>query len=225
MGQKVNPYGLRLGIINPWRSVWYAEKGYADNLHEDLKIREFFRTLSKRDGKDYGIADVHIQRFTRRINVNVFSSRPGMVYGQKGANLEEIRKRLLKHLGIPENDESRTVQINVKPVKKAELNATLVAQGIAAQLVKRTPFRRAMKQAINSALQAGCKGIKVRVSGRLGGADIARVETYKEGRVPLHTLRADIDYGFAEATTTFGQIGVKVWIYHGDVFKTSEREA
>jgi small subunit ribosomal protein S3 len=224
MGQKVNPYGLRLGIVSPWRSVWYSEKNYADNLLEDLKIRNFFRNLSKQDNKDYGVADVHVQRFTRRINVNVFTSRPGMIYGAKGANIDEIKKRLQKHLGIKSDDETRVINVNIKAVKKAELNSTLVAQNIAAQLIKRIPFRRAMKQAINGALQAGCKGIKIRVSGRLAGSDIARVESYKEGRVPLHTLRADIDYGTAESLTTFGQIGVKVWIYNGDVFKSDRKE-
>jgi len=224
MGQKVNPYGLRLGIVKPWKSIWYSEKEYADNLLEDIKIRRFFFNLSKYDGKDYGIADVHIQRFTKKININVFTSRPGMIFGTKGGNLDEIKKKLQKFLGIKENDESKEININIKAIRRAEVNASLVAQNIAAQLVKRVAFRRAMKQAINGALQAGCKGIKIRLSGRLAGAEISRVETYMEGQVPLHTLRADIDYGFAEALTTFGQIGVKVWIYHGDVFKSDSKE-
>jgi len=223
MGQKVNPIGLRLGIVNTWKSVWYNEKDYADNLLEDVRIRRFFKELSGKDGKDYGVADVHIQRFPTKINVNVLTSRPGMIYGQKGANIEEIKLRLKKMLKV--KDDSKTVNINIKPIKKAELNSTLVAQGIATQLEKRIPFRRAMKQAIQNALQAGCKGIKVRCGGRLAGAEIARVELYKEGRVPLHTLRADIDYGTAESITTFGKIGVKVWIYHGDVFKSDKNKA
>jgi small subunit ribosomal protein S3 len=222
MGQKVNPVGLRLGIVNTWKSVWYNEKDYADNLLEDVRIRRFFKELSVKDGKDYGIADVHIQRFPTKINVNVLTSRPGMIYGQKGANIEEVKLRLRKMLKF--KDDSKSVNINIKPIKKAELNSTLVAQGIAAQLEKRMPFRRAMKQAIQNALQAGCKGIKVRCGGRLAGAEIARVELYKEGRVPLHTLRADIDYGTAESITTFGKIGVKVWIYHGDVFKSDKNK-
>ena len=222
MGQKVNPIGLRLGIVNTWKSIWYNEKDYADNLLEDVRIRRFFKALSTQDNKDYGIADVNIQRFPTKININVLTSRPGMIYGQKGANIEEVKQRLKKMLKV--KDDSKSVNINIKPIKKAELNATLVAQGIASQLEKRIPFRRAMKQAIQNALQAGCKGIKIRCGGRLAGAEIARVELYKEGRVPLHTLRADIDYGTAESITTFGKIGVKVWIYHGDVFKSDKNK-
>ncbi len=211
MGQKVNPYGLRLGIVKNWKSIWYDEKDYAKNFLEDIKIRDFFPKLSLKDGKDYGIADIVIERFPAKININILTARPGMIYGPKGANIEEIKKQLEKML-------SKSVKINIKPIKKAELNAILVAQTITAQLEKRIPFRRAMKQAMTNALQAGAKGIKIRCSGRLAGAEIARVEAYQEGKVPLHTLRADIDYGAAEAKTTFGKIGVKVWIYHGDVF-------
>jgi small subunit ribosomal protein S3 len=211
MGQKVNPYGLRLGIVKNWKSIWYDEKDYAKNFLEDISIRNYFPKLASKDGKDYGIADIIIERFPTKININVLTARPGMIYGPKGANIEEVKKQLETMLG-------KSVKINIRPIKKAELNATLAAQNIAAQLEKRIPFRRAMKQAMTNALQAGAKGVKVRCGGRLAGAEIARVESYQEGKVPLHTLRADIDYGSAEANTTFGKIGVKVWIYHGDVF-------
>ncbi len=211
MGQKVNPIGLRLGIVKTWKSIWYDEKDYAKNFLEDITIRNFFTKLAKKDGKDYGIADVVIERFPTKININILTARPGMIYGPKGANIEEVKKQLEKML-------SKTIKINIKPVKKAELNSTLVAQNITAQLEKRIPFRRAMKQAMTNALQAGAKGIKIRCGGRLAGAEIARVEKYQDGKVPLHTLRADIDYGTSEAHTTFGKIGVKVWIYNGDIF-------
>jgi small subunit ribosomal protein S3 len=210
MGQKVNPYGLRVGVIKPWKSVWFDEKDYAKNFLEDQKLRRFFEALPGKDQKDYGIADIIIERFPTKINININTARPGMIYGTKGANIEKIKKKLEKIV-------NKTIKINIKPIKKAELNAKLAAENIAAQLVKRIPFRRAMKQAMANAFQAGAKGVKVRCSGRLAGAEIARVERYSEGRVPLHTLRADVDYGTAEAHTTFGKIGVKVWIYHGDV--------
>lgn len=219
MGQKVNPYGFRLGIIRKWKSVWYDKKDYADNFLEDQKIRKYFNDIALKTEKDYGISDIIIERFPTKININLFTSRPGMIYGAKGANVELIKKDIQKFV-------SKSIKINIKPVKKAELNATLIAKNIANQLLRRIAFRRAMKQAIQNAMQAGSQGIKISCKGRLAGAEMARTMTYKEGRVPLHTLRADIDYGFAESLTTFGKIGIKVWLYNGDVYreKTVEEE-
>jgi len=218
MGQKVNPYGLRLGIVTNWKSVWYDEKDYQANFLEDQKIRNFFKNLAKKNGKDYGISDIVIERFPTKVNVNIFSSRPGMIFGTKGSNVEIIKKELQKIV-------TKNVNINIKPVKRAEINAQLVAKDIANLLLRRMPLRRVAKQAISNAMQAGCKGIKIKASGRLGGAEMARIETYKEGRIPLHTLRANIEYGFAESPTTFGLIGIKVWIYKGDIFEKRNKKA
>ena len=207
MGQKIHPHGLRLGITSEWRSRWYADKQYADYLAEDIKIREF---LSK--GLDRaGIADVVIERTHDRVRVDIHTARPGIVIGRRGSEADRIRGQLEKLTG-------KQVQLNILEVKNIDANAQLVAQSIAEQLTNRVAFRRAMRKAIQGAMrQPQVKGIKILLSGRLGGAEMSRVERYHEGRVPLHTLRAEIDYGTAEAHTTFGRIGIKVWIYKGDV--------
>jgi len=206
VGQKIHPHGLRLGITSEWRSRWYADKQYADYLAEDIKIREF---LSK--GLDRaGIADVVIERTRDRVRVDIHTARPGIVIGRRGAEADRIRGRLEKLTG-------KQVQLNILEVKNPEIDAQLVAQGIAEQLGARVAFRRAMRKAQQTAMRSGAQGIKIKCSGRLGGAEMGRTERYHEGRVPLHTLRAEIDYGTYEARTTFGRIGVKVWIYKGDV--------
>lgn len=209
MGQKVNPVGLRLGIIRDWDSKWYGGKDYADLLHEDIRIRDF---LNKRLN-DSGISKIEIERAANRVNVTINTAKPGMVIGKGGTEVEALRLQLVKMT-------NKKVHININEVKRPELDAYLVAENIAQQLERRVSFRRAMKQAIQRTLRSGAKGIKTMVSGRLGGADIARSEGYSEGTVPLHTLRADIDYGFCEANTTYGKIGVKVWIYRGEVLPT-----
>jgi small subunit ribosomal protein S3 len=212
MGQKVNPVGLRVGIVRTWDSIWYDDKkGYARNLHEDLKIKNYVEKMHKKAG----ISAVRIERLADKINVNVHAARPGLLIGKKGADIETLKAALQKIA-------SKKIYINIVEVKKIEKNAQLVATQVAQQLEGRLPFRRAVKQAITGAMRSGALGIKVMVSGRLNGAEMARSETYKEGRIPLHTLRADIDYGFAEALTTFGLIGVKVWIYNGDVLSKRE---
>ncbi len=206
MGQKVHPLGLRLGIIRDWDGRWYAEKEYATFLHEDIKIRRYI----KKELYNSGIARVEIERAANRIKVTIHTARPGMVIGRGGTEVEKLRKKLEEMTG-------KQISLNIAEVKIPELNAQLVAENIALQLEKRTSFRRAMKQAINRAMRFGALGMKVACSGRLMGAEIARTEGYSEGKVPLHTLRADIDYGFAEANTTYGKIGVKVWINKGEV--------
>ncbi|MGE5529632.1 MAG: 30S ribosomal protein S3 [Patescibacteria group bacterium] len=206
MGQKVNPLGMRLGIIKDWDARWFAERDYADLLHEDLKIRQY---LKKRLYAS-GVAKVEIERAANRLKVTIHTARPGMVIGRGGTEVENIRKDLEKRSG-------RQVQLNIAEVKSPELNAQLVGENIAFQLERRVSFRRAMKQAIGRTMRLGAQGVKVSCSGRLGGAEIARREVYSEGKVPLHTLRADIDFGVAEAKTTYGKIGVKVWIYKGEV--------
>lgn len=212
MGQKVHPVGLRVGIIRDWDSKWFGGKDYADLLHEDIKIREY---LQKRL-KDAALSRVEIERAANRVNVSIHTAKPGMVIGKGGKEVEAIRQELAKLTG-------KKVHINIIEVKNPELDATLVAENIAQQLERRISFRRAMKQAIQRSLRAGAKGIRTQVSGRLDGKDIARSEGYNEGTVPLHTLRADIDYGFAEAHTTYGRIGVKVWIYRGEVLPTKNK--
>jgi len=216
VGQKVHPLGLRLGIIKDWEARWFAERDYADLLHEDLKIR---RTLKKRLYAS-GVAKIEIERAANRVKVTIHTARPGMVIGRGGTEVENIRRDLEKMTG-------KQVQLNIAEVKTPELNAQLVAENIAFQLERRVSFRRAMKQAISRAIRLGAQGIKVACSGRLAGAEIARTEHYSEGKVPLHTLRADIDFGLAEAKTTYGKIGVKVWIYKGEVLpqkKTAKAE-
>lgn len=212
MGQKVNPNGLRVGIIRDWESRWFAGKDYADLLHEDIKIREY---ISKRLS-DAAVSKIEIERAANRVNIAIHTAKPGMVIGKGGTEVEALRKALNELSG-------KRVHINIMEVKKADIDAKLVAENIAKQLENRVSFRRAQKQAIQRAMRAGAKGIRTMVSGRLGGADIARSEHYSEGTVPLHTLRADIDYGTAEGDTTFGKLGVKVWIYRGEVLPTKKR--
>jgi len=206
VGQKVNPNGFRLGVIRTWDSKWYKEKGYAKWLHEDIKIREYvFEKL-----KSSGISRVEIERAANKCKVNVHTARPGIVIGKKGAGIEGLKKDLQKYT---ENE----VFLNIHEVRKAETDAQLVAENVAQQLERRVAFRRAMKKSMQTAMKFGAKGIRVSCSGRLGGAEMARYEWYRDGRVPLHTLRADIDYGFSEAKTTYGVIGVKVWVFKGEV--------
>jgi len=214
VGQKVNPYGFRLGITTDWKSRWFSEKDYRRYLHEDIEIRRYL----KRNLTHAGISRVEIERTRDRVRVDIHTARPGVVIGRRGAEADRIRADLDKITG-------KQVTLNILEVKGAEQDAQLVAQGVAEQLASRVSFRRAMRRAVNSAMKAGAKGIRVQCAGRLGGAEMARSEGYREGRVPLHTLRADIDYGLAEARTTFGQIGVKVWIYRGDVLPSREEEA
>ncbi|AST94049.1 MULTISPECIES: 30S ribosomal protein S3 [Sutcliffiella] len=211
MGQKVNPVGLRVGIIRDWESKWYAGKDYANLLHEDIKVREY---ITKRLS-DASVSKVEIERAANRLNITVHTAKPGMVIGKGGTEVEALRKALNQLTG-------KRVHINIMEVKRADLDAKLVADNIARQLENRVSFRRAQKQSIQRAMRAGAKGIRTMVSGRLGGADIARSEQYSEGTVPLHTLRADIDYGTAEADTTYGKLGVKVWIYRGEVLPTKK---
>ncbi|MEL3908469.1 MAG: 30S ribosomal protein S3 [Treponemataceae bacterium] len=216
MGQKVNPVGLRLGVNKTWSSHWYADpKRYPELLHEDLKIRKLIRNMP--ETKNAEISEVEIIRHPQRITVIVHTARPGVVIGVKGANIEKISQVLQKKL-------IKKIQIKVKEVKRPELNASLVAQNVARQLEGRSAFRRVLKQAISNTMRSGGEGIKIRISGRLGGADMSRTEEMKEGRIPLHTLRADIDYGFDEANTTYGKIGVKVWLYTGLKFTNETRE-
>jgi small subunit ribosomal protein S3 len=206
MGQKTHPTGFRLGIIKTWSSRWYEEKNYAKWLHEDIHLREY---VKKKLGQA-GISKVEIERAANKVKVNVHTARPGIVIGKRGAGIESIKKELQ---GFTQNE----VFLNIVEVRKAETDAQLVAENITTQLERRIAFRRAMKKAIQTAQKFGAKGIRVACSGRLGGAEMARYEWYREGRVPLHTLRADIDYGFAEAKTTYGKIGCKVWIFRGEV--------
>ena len=216
MGQKVNPIGLRLGINKTWQSRWYADpREYADLLHEDLRIRKMVLALPECNNAD--IAEVEIVRHPQRVTIVIHTARPGAIIGTKGANIEKIGAEIQKKL-------TKKVQIKIKEIKRAEVNASLVAQNIARQLVNRASFRKALKQSSSNAMKGGAQGIKIRLSGRLGGAEMSRTEEYKEGRVPLHTLRADIDYGFAEAHTTFGKIGVKVWVYNGMMYGRDQNE-
>ena len=214
MGQKTNPKGLRLGINRTWDSRWFTTKDYAKWLSEDIKIRKY---IKKRLYKA-GVAKIEIERASGKATVNIFTARPGMVIGRKGSEVDMLRDEL-KHLA------GKEIQINIKDVKKPELNAQLVAEHIAMQLEQRVSFRRAMKKTLASAMRMGAKGIKVKTSGRLGGAEMSRTEGYHEGRVPLHTLRADIYYATATAHTTFGCVGVKVWIYRGEVFPKDFKRA
>ncbi|MFZ5451736.1 MAG: 30S ribosomal protein S3 [Thermodesulfobacteriota bacterium] len=214
MGQKVHPIGFRLGIYRKWDSIWFARKDYSSLVLEDRRIREFIR--ADRELKGSGIAGLDIKRAANKVTIKIHTSRPGMVIGQKGKKIEDLRRRLQKVVG-------RELIIDVQEVRKPEINAQLVAENIAQQLERRVSFRRAMKKSVGQALKFGAKGIKIRCKGRLAGAEIARQEWYREGRVPLHTLRAFIDYGFAEARTTYGVIGVKTWIFHGEVLSAEER--
>jgi small subunit ribosomal protein S3 len=205
VGQKVHPYGFRIGFNKTWRSRWYAEKKYAELLHEDLKLR---RELKQRLGHA-GVSAIEIERAANKLKVNILTSRPGIIIGRKGVEVDRLKDEIRKRT-------QRDVFVNILEIDKPEIDAQLVGEAIAMQLVKRVAFRRAMRKAVESAQRFGAKGIKVRVAGRLGGAEIARAEWYLEGQLPLHTLRADLDYGFAEARTTYGVIGIKVWIYRGE---------
>ncbi len=216
MGNKVNPIGLRLGINKDWKSRWYVDpRDYARTLHEDLALRRRIVELPECKGAD--ISEVEIVRHPQRVTVVIHTARPGVLIGVKGANIERIGMDLQRIA-------TKKVQIKIKEVKKTDTNAQIVAQNIARQLENRGSFRKAIKMSVSNAIKGGAQGCKVRVSGRLGGADMSRTEEHKDGRVPLHTLRADIDYGFAESSTTFGKIGVKVWIYQGMVYKTDKNE-
>ena len=205
MGQKVHPYGFRLGYNKTWHSIWYADKDYAKLLHEDLKLK---KELKKRFAHA-GVARVDVERAANKLKVSIFTSRPGIIIGRKGQEVDKLKQEIQKRTG-------KEVFINIQEILKPELDAQLVSESVAMQLEKRIAFRRAMRKAVDAALRFGAKGIKVRVSGRLNGAEIARSEWYLHGQLPLHTLRADIDYGFSEASTSFGQIGVKCWIYKGE---------
>ncbi len=214
MGQKVNPHGLRVGVIKDWEAKWYADKdNYSKLLHEDIEIREHIKSKMF----EAGISRVVIERAANRLKLDVHTARPGMVIGRGGSEVDALRKEI-------ENMTGKTVQINVVEVDKPELNAQLVSENIAQQLLKRVSFRRAMKKAMDRAMKMGAEGFKIMSSGRLGGAEMARTEGYQEGSVPLHTLRADIDYGFAEADTTYGKIGIKVWINKGEILPEVDTE-
>ncbi|HOQ01317.1 MAG TPA: 30S ribosomal protein S3 [Acetivibrio clariflavus] len=214
MGQKVNPHGLRIGIIKDWDTKWYAgKKNFSEYLVEDFKIRKFI----KKKLYSAGISRIEIERAANKIKVNVNTAKPGIVIGKGGAGIEELRKQLEKLT-------KKNVLINITEIKVPELDAQIVAESIASQLEKRISFRRAMKQAMSRAMKLGAKGIKTQVAGRIGGAEIARTEHYHEGTIPLQTLRADVDYGFAEADTTYGKLGVKVWIYKGEVLPAVKKD-
>ncbi|OGW51048.1 MAG: 30S ribosomal protein S3 [Nitrospirae bacterium RBG_19FT_COMBO_42_15] len=206
MGQKVHPIGFRLGYIKDWDSRWFSKKNYAQLLHEDLKVRKIVKSKLFHAG----VSKIEIERSADRARINIYTARPGIIIGRKGAEVDKLKKEI-------ESLTKKQIFINIKEIKKSELDAQLVAENIAMQLEKRVAYRRAMKKSVLSALRFGALGIKIACAGRLAGSEIARREWYREGRVPLHTLRADIDYGFTEAKTTYGQIGIKVWIYKGDV--------
>jgi small subunit ribosomal protein S3 len=211
MGQKVHPTGIRLGIVKDWSSKWYAD---SHTFPEYIKADHELRVFVKEKLKDASVSRINIERPAKKANITIMTARPGIVIGKKGEDIEKLRADVAKKLKMPVND----VRINITEVRKPELDAQLVAEGIAQQLERRVMFRRAMKRAVTNTMRLGAEGIKVKVGGRLNGAEIARSEWYREGRVPLHTFRADIDYGFAEAKTTYGIIGVKVWIFKGEVF-------
>ena len=216
MGQKVHPIGLRLGVNKTWQSRWYADSSeYADLVLEDLKIRKMIDNLP--ECKNADIAQIEIVRHPQRVTIVIHTARPGVIIGAKGANIEKISVEIQKHL-------TKKVQIKIKEIKRAEVNASLIAQNVARQLANRGSFRKALKQASGNAMKGGAQGVKIRISGRLGGAEMSRTEEHKEGRTPLHTLRANIDYGFAEAHTTFGKIGIKVWLYNGMMYNHEQNE-
>ena len=206
MGQKVHPHGIRLGIVKTWDAKWYADRDFAKNLHEDIKIR---RELKKQLFQS-SVSRIETERSKNRLKLTIHTAKPGMVIGRGGAGIEDIKSRLKKIT-------DKRLDINIAEIRQPDLDATLVAENIAAQLERRIAFRRAMKQSVGRTMRLGAKGIKIMCSGRLGGAEIARSESYREGSIPLHTLRADIDYGFAEANTTYGRIGIKVWIFKGEI--------
>lgn len=214
MGQKVNPHGIRLGIVKTWDAKWYADKEYAANLHEDIKIREYLLDSLKQSS----VSKVETERSKKSLKVTIHTAKPGMVIGRQGSEIEKIKAALKQFTAAK-------VDINIAEIKSPDMDAILVARNIADQLERRIAFRRAMKQCVGRTMRTGAKGIKVMVSGRLGGAEIARSESYREGSIPLHTLRADIDYGTAEAHTTYGRIGVKVWIFKGEVLPERKQPA
>ncbi|MBR5762742.1 MAG: 30S ribosomal protein S3 [Lachnospiraceae bacterium] len=213
MGQKVNPHGIRVGVIKDWSSTWYADSDFADNLVEDYNIRKYL----KKKLYQAGVSNIEIERAGGKVKVTVFTAKPGVVIGKGGADIEVTKKELQKMTG-------KAVNVDVKEIKKPDREAQLVAENIAAQLENRVSFRRAMKSCMGRTMKSGALGIKTSVSGRLGGADMARTETYSDGTIPLQTLRADIDYGFAEADTTYGKVGVKVWIYKGEILPKKAAE-
>ena len=208
MGQKVHPHGIRLGIVKTWDAKWYADKDFATNLHEDIKIRKAIKT--DKQLASAGVSRIEIERSEKRLKLTIHTAKPGMVIGRGGAGIEDIKNKLKKFT-------DKRVDINIMEIRQPDLDALLVAENIASQLERRIAFRRAMKQSVGRTMRLGAKGIKIACSGRLGGAEIARSESYREGSIPLHTLRADIDYGFAEANTTYGRIGIKVWIFKGEI--------
>ena len=217
MGQKVNPNGIRIGIVKDWDAKWYADKDFADNLHEDIKIRKYLKDSLGAAG----VSKIETERSKNRLKLTIHTAKPGMVIGRGGSGIEQIKDGL-------KGKTEKNVDINIAEIRQPDLDATLVAENIAQQLERRIAFRRAMKQSVGRTMRLGAKGIKVKVSGRLGGAEIARSEAYREGSIPLHTLRADIDYGTAEARTTYGRIGVKVWIFKGEILpekKQSQKAA
>lgn len=216
MGQKVHPYSIRLGINKTWKSKWYVDpREYANTLHEDLQIRNAILKSPETKGAD--VADIEIVRHPQKVTIIVHTGRPGVIIGVKGANIEKLGNRIKKLV-------NKKIQIKIKEIKGAEYNAQLIALNVARQLKARSSFRKALKQAVFNAMKSGIQGIKIKVSGRLAGAEMARTSEYKEGRIPLHTFRADIDYGFTEAETTFGVIGVKVWVCHGEVYGKDKKE-
>ncbi len=218
MGQKVNPVGIRLGITRDWASRWYADsKSFPEFVNTDWKIREFI----KKKLSDASVSKIQIERPARKAHITIHTARPGIVIGKKGEDIERLRVEIARMMEMPLGD----VRVNISEIRKPELDAQLVAEGIAQQLERRVMFRRAMKRAVTNTMRLGAQGVKIRVGGRLNGAEIARSEWYREGRVPLHTFRAEIDYGLAEARTTYGVIGVKVWIFKGEVFDAPEAEA
>jgi small subunit ribosomal protein S3 len=218
MGQKVNPIGIRLGITREWDSRWYADsKNFPEFVNTDWKIREFI----KQKLSDASVSKIQIERPARKAHITIHTARPGIVIGKKGEDIERLRLEIARMMDMPLGD----VRVNISEIRKPELDAQLVAEGIAQQLERRVMFRRAMKRAVTNTMRLGAQGVKIKVGGRLNGAESARSEWYREGRVPLHTFRADIDYGLAEARTTYGVIGVKVWIFKGEVFDTPEAEA
>jgi len=208
LGQKVHPHGIRLGIVKTWDAKWYADKDFATNLHEDIKIRKAIKT--DKQLASAGVSRIEIERSEKRLKLTIHTAKPGMVIGRGGAGIEDIKNKLKKLT-------DKRVDINIMEIRQPDLDALLVAENIASQLERRIAFRRAMKQSVGRTMRLGAKGIKIACSGRLGGAEIARSESYREGSIPLHTLRADIDYGFAEANTTYGRIGIKVWIFKGEI--------
>jgi len=213
LGQKVNPIGLRLGIVKTWESKWYSDKKYADYIQQDFELRNFV----KKKLYHAGISRIEIERSAKRIRVRIYTARPGIVIGKKGSEIERLKQELEKKV-------SQEVLIDIQEVRKPEIDAQLVAENVAMQIERRVAFRRAMKRGVTSALRFGAQGVKIICAGRLGGAEMARTEWYREGRVPLHTLRADIDYGFTEARTTYGAIGVKVFIFKGEILKKDDQQ-